>query len=290
MSRHVQLALSKAIIFLVAIVFIAQMGTAQAANGAGSKTSAASKNAAAQKAAAAVRDNASDADKAEQNVDKSLAKLTSPTMTWAMKSQKDALSDEVTTNPSSLKYVAGANGKLQGFVTTTAYCSSNGVSIFFLASAGSNDPVPTFSWYTDDSSRDGEQIADVRLRVDERSVHVAQGFPNKDGHNLYTNTLGLLFYEPHTYERSVRDQQNNVNTGIPALDGMLGGVVKQAAQANARNWQDSSAGPLSDLINARRIRVELPVPTFDPKPVLDLNPQDPVLHKFVSECNAKFGR
>jgi len=150
--------------------------------------------------------------------------------------------------------------------------------------------VPTFSWYTDDSSRDGEQIADVRLRVDERSVHVAQGFPNKDGHNLYTNTLGLLFYEPHTFERSVRDQQNNVNTGIPALDGMLGGVVKQAAQANARNWQDSSAGPLSDLINARRIRVELPVPTFDPKPVLDLNPQDPVLHKFVSECNAKFGR
>src|SRR6476646_2282759 len=187
MSRHAVPALSKSGILLVGIVFVAQMGAAQAANGAGSKTSAASKNAAAQKAAAAVRDNASDADKAEQNVDKSLAKLTSPTMTWAMKRQKDALSDEVTTNPSSLKYVAGANGKLQGFVTTTAYCSSNGVSIFFLASAGSNDPVPTFSWYTDDSSRDGEQIADVRLRVDERSVHVAQGFPNKDGHNLYTN-------------------------------------------------------------------------------------------------------
>ena len=289
MSRHVHPALSKSCIFLLGIVLIAQIGAAQAANGAGSKTGGASKNASAQKAAA-VRDNASDSDKAEQNVDKSLAKLTSPTMTWTMKSQKDALSDEVTTNRSSLKYLNGANGKLQGFVTSTAYCSSNGVSIFFLASAGSSDPVPTFSWYTDDSSRDGEQIADVRLRVDERSVHVAQGFPNKDGHNLYTNTLGLLFYEPHTYERSVRDQQNNVNTGIPALDGMLGGVVKQAAQANAKNWQDSSAGPLSDLISARRIRVELPLPTFDPKPVLDLNPQDPVLHKFVSECNVKFGK
>jgi hypothetical protein len=34
----------------------------------------------------------------------------------------------------------------------------------------------------------------------------------------------------------------------------------------------------------------LPVTTFDPKPLLDLNPQDPVLHKFVTDCNAKFTR
>jgi hypothetical protein len=290
MSRQVLFELRNLSILLLGIVFVVQMDTAQAPTGAGGKPSVAPKNAAAQKSATANRDNVTDHEKAEQNVDKSLAKLTNPVLTWSMKSQRDNMTDEVTTNPTSLRYIPGANGKLQGFVTSTAYCSSNGVSIFFLASAGSNDPVPNFGWYTDDSIRSGEEIADVRLRVDERSVHVAQGFPNKEGHNLYTNTLGLLFYEPHTYERSVRDQQDSVTTGIPALDGMLGGVAKQAAQANAQSWQASSAGPLSDLLNAHRIRVELPLPTFEPKPVLDINPQDPVLHKFVSECGAKFGR
>ena len=99
----------------------------------------------------------------------------------------------------------------------------------------------------------------------------------------------MLFYEPGTFDRAVRDQQNSVTTGIAAFDGLLGGLVRQSAQANAQAWQDSAAGPLSDMISARSIRIELPVTTFDPKPVLDLNPQDPVLHKFVSDCNAKFG-
>ena len=79
-----------------------------------------------------------------------------------------------------------------------------------------------------------------------------------------------------------------MTTGIPAFDGLLGGIVRQSAQANAQAWQDSAAGPLSELVSARSIRIELPVTTFDPKPVLDLNPQDPALHKFVSDCNAKF--
>ena len=39
----------------------------------------------------------------------------------------------------------------------------------------------------------------------------------------------------------------------------------------------------------RSLRIELPVTTFDPKPILDLNPQDPVLHRFVSDCRGRFG-
>jgi len=35
--------------------------------------------------------------------------------------------------------------------------------------------------------------------------------------------------------------------------------------------------------HARSIRVESPVTTFDPKALLDLNPQDPVLHTFVTD-------
>ncbi len=164
------------------------------------------------------------------------------------------------------------------------------MSVFFLVGAGAKDPAPSFPWYDDTSRGDDEQITDVRLRVDDHPVHVAQGFPEVDGHQLYTNTLGLLFYEPHTAERAVRDQEKRVATGVPAIDGLLGGIVKQTAQNNAQTWQSNAAGPLSDLVNARSIRVELPVTTFDPKPLLDLNPQDPVLHRFVNGCNAKFTR
>ena len=211
-------------------------------------------------------------------------------MHWHMEKKTDALSGESSTQPSSLKFAAGADGKLQGMVSTKAYCSRNGVSVFFLADVSAGDPKPSFPWYSDESRGDDEQITDVRIKVDDRSVHVAQGFPDVEGHQVYTNTLGLLFYEPHTAERAENDQVNRVTTGLPALDGLVAGVAKQAAQSNVQAWQSSAAGPLSDLVSARSIRVELPVTTFDPKPVLDLNPQDPVLHKFVTDCNAKFAR
>ena len=236
----------------------------------------------------ATRPAAPRADQADKGVDAGFAKATSPILGWGMKSEKDALTDEVTTKPTATRFIPGSDGKLQGYVTASAYCTNNGVSVFFLAGAGDKDPVPSFPWYTD-SSRDDDQVADVRIRVDTRAVHVAQGFPQIENRQRYTNTLGLLFYEPGTFDRAVRDQQDSVTTGIPAFDGLLGGLVRQSAQANAQAWQDSAAGPLSDLVSARSIRIELPVTTFDPKPVLDLNPQDPVLHKFVSDCNAKFG-
>jgi len=209
-------------------------------------------------------------------------------MRWGMKTEKDALTDEVTTKLTSMRFIPGENGALQGYVTTTAYCGNNGVSIFFLAGAGDKDATPSFPWYTD-SSRDDDLVADVRVRTDGRAVHMAQGFPQIENRQRYTNTLGLLFYESGTYDRAVRNQQDSVTTGIPAFDGLLGGLVRQSAQANAQSWQDSAAGPLTDLLTARSIRVELPVTTFNPKPIMDLNPQDPALHKFVADCNAKFG-
>ncbi len=244
-------------------------------------------------AAASTRGQGGDQQVAQQGAPSQPANVAAaggPLLEWHMETKKDALTDEVSTYPASTKFIAGANGKMQGFVTASVYCSSNGVSLFFLVAAGDKDPTPSFPWYGDSSRGDDEQITDVRIRVDDRSVHVAQGFPEVDGHQLYTNTLGLLFYEPRTSERAVRDQENRATTGVPALDGILGGIVKQAAQSNAQTWQSNSAGPLSDLVNARSIRVELPVTTFDPKPVLDLNPHDPVLHKFVNDCNAKFSR
>jgi hypothetical protein len=215
-----------------------------------------------------------------------IAEITSPILRWGLKSEKDALTDEVTTKPTTMTFIPGADGKLQGSVQANAYCGTNGVSVFFIVSGGDKDS-PSFPWYSD-NSRPDDAIADVRIRVDSRAVHVAQGFPQVNGRARYSNTLGLLFYEPGTFRRAVRDQQDSVTTGIPAFDGLVGGFVREAARENARAWQDSAAGPLADLVNARSIRIELPVTNFNPKPVLDLNPQDPVLHKLVADCNATF--
>ncbi len=241
-------------------------------------------------AAANSSDQPSDPQVAQQGATSRQESKTSGTrFQWVMEVKKDALTNDVSTQPVSRKHITGANGKLQGFVTVHAYCSSNGVSIFFQADPGDKEPPPSFPWYNDTSrGDDGAQITDVRLVVDDRPVHVAEGFQEVDGHQSYANTLGLLFYEPHTAQRAVRDQQNSMSTGIPALDGMVRGIVNQTAQSNVDAWQSSAAGPLSDLVSARSIRIELQVTTFDPKPVLDLNPQDPVLHKFVSNCSAKF--
>ncbi|MGH9572337.1 MAG: hypothetical protein ACRD40_02240 [Candidatus Acidiferrales bacterium] len=212
------------------------------------------------------------------------AASSSPAFVWHMETKKDALTDAVTSEPSATKFFLTDPAFS---VTASAYCSSNGVSVFFLAAAGAKDTPPQYSWYQNPDD-DSAQIADVRMRVDDRSVHVAHGFENVDGHTAYFNWLGLLFYEPGVVARAAQEQADSASTGIAALDGLVGGLVRQQAQANSQQWAESSAGPLSDLVNARSIRVELPLLNHGTPPVVDLNPQDKVLHEFVQTCNARF--
>jgi hypothetical protein len=204
-----------------------------------------------------------------------------------MSSTKDELTGkESTPQPTSLKIYLD---KTSGFmVSLSASCASNGVGVFFLATAGTNEAVPQYAWYIDQSDNSGEQVADVRIVVDGGAVHTAQAWPQKDGHTLYTNNLGLLFYEPNIVSRSMQDQEDNANTGILPLDGLLAPYVKQAAKANAQSWADNSAGPMTTLLNAKSVRIELPITNEAIKPIIDLNPQDKVLHQFVSDCYAKF--
>lgn len=220
----------------------------------------------------------------EPSSDNTEAAANSPLLVWHMESKKDPLTDVVTTQPTATKFFLDG-GEM---VTVTANCGNNGVSVFFLATAGSKDPAPQFGWYTDNSDDSGDQVADVRMRVDGGDVHVAQGYPNKEGHTEYTNWLGLLFYSPGLVRRVAQDQENNANTGILALDSLLAPMVRDAAKANARGWAANSAGPLSNLVNAKSIRIELPLANQSSARIVELNPQDRVLHKFVSDCYAGF--
>jgi len=213
------------------------------------------------------------------------ATSSSPALVWRIETKKDALTDAVTSTPSALKFFLTTEPAFS--VKATAYCSSNGASVFFLATADAKDTPPQYSWYQNPDD-DSTQIADVRMRVDDGTVHVAHGFENVDGHTAYVNWLGLLFYEPGVVARAAREQADSASTGIAAIDGLVGGIVRQQAQANSQQWAESSAGPLSDLLNARSIRVELPFANQATLPVVDLNPQDKVLHGFVQTCNARF--
>jgi hypothetical protein len=210
---------------------------------------------------------------------------TGPVLVWHMTSKKDDLTGAVTTQPSAIKIIPEARVD----VSATAYCSNNGVGVFFLATADkSSDPAPQFTWYTDPSNDSGDQVADVRMVVDGGGVHVAKGFANVDGHTVYTNWLGLLFYEPNIVANVARNQERSATTGIPALDGLIAPMVRQQAQNNSQQQADSSAGSLSTLVSSRSIRVQLPLASLPSQPVLDINPQDKVLHQFVVDCNAKF--
>ena len=207
-------------------------------------------------------------------------------ITWAMNSTKDQLTGAMSSpQPKSFKLFTD-----NGFVISmSASCASNGVGVFFQANAlDDKNPNPEYAWYDDQSDNSGEQIADVRIVVDGGAVHVAQGWPQKDGHTLYTNNLGLLFYEPNIVAHSTQEQEDSANTGILALDGLLAPYVRQAAKANAQDWADNSAGPMTNLVNAKSVRVELPITGKGFKPIIELNPQDKVLHPFLSDCYAKF--
>jgi len=211
--------------------------------------------------------------------------VTGPVLVWHMTSKKDALTGTVTTQPSAIKILPEAGVD----VSVTAYCSNNGVGVFFLATADKkSDPQPQFTLYTEPSDDTGDQVADVRMVVDGGGVHVAKGFANVDGHTVYTNWLGLLFYEPNIVANVARNQQNSATTGIPAFDGLIAPMIRQQAQNNSQEKADNSAGSLSTLVSSRSIRVELPLAGLSSQPVLDINPQDKVLHQFVVDCNAKF--
>jgi hypothetical protein len=216
--------------------------------------------------------------------DKVIAKLSGPVAEWHMVSKTDPLTDEVTTQPTATKFILDAGL----VVTLTAYCGNNGVSVFFLVAASSNQPPPQFGWYTDDSDNSGDQVADVRMRVDGGEVHVAHGYPNKEGHTEYSNWLGLLFYEPGFVAHVAQNQEDSVNTGILAFDRFVAPLVRDQANANAQGWAANSAGPLSNLVNAKSIRIELPLLNQSSPRIVELNPQDKVLHKFVSDCYAGF--
>jgi hypothetical protein len=222
-------------------------------------------------------------DQADKETEKADQAFADPVLKWRLVTKKDRLSDEVTTQ------LSATTGLQHGdFIQANALCNDNGIALFFTLGSLGTAKSPEFAW--DQSTTSGpEPTMEVRMRVDGRPVHVAQGSPDKKGNSFFANTLGVLFYEPNLVARSARETRNAATTGFAPLDSVLGGFVGAAAQTNAENLASSSAGPLRDAVEAKSIRVELPVNAYVEAPILDLNPQNPMFHTFAMECSSRLG-
>jgi hypothetical protein len=202
-----------------------------------------------------------------------------PVLKWHMGKSRE---DDAAPHPLSSMFL-DENDLYFNDLGASVNCNQNGMSVIFEV-GGLSEPV--FVYYEDSY---GDYVSDVEVTVDGRS-HVAKGFPKEPEDELvsYVDTLGLFFYKPDLAQQGVISREQQFRTGTD-LDRLIGPLARAAAEVEVSDAEASAGGPLTDLLNAKSIRVEFSIDGWDDKPFVDLNPRDAVLHKFVADCAAKLG-
>jgi hypothetical protein len=203
-----------------------------------------------------------------------LERLWGPTMIWHPDKEQPA-----NVLKADLKFVHKPYDGIYGEVV----CAPNGAGVNFKLLGKDGEPGPQFDWYEGDT---GDGYVNITVRVDNKS-HVAKGFLVKEKGDTYVNHVGVLFYEPGIAVKVRGQRQFDVRLG-GVIDNIVGGEVRDAANAEIEEGLRTSAGPLSDLVNARSIQMEIPVREGNYKATLELNPQDATLHAFATRCYERF--
>ncbi len=206
---------------------------------------------------------------------------------WEMKTLEDPATGRSSPHPSAHTFLDSNHYDL---IDARVSCNRNGMSVFFINGGSYLDLQASplaFAWYRDNYN---EWASDVVVKADGVS-HTAKGFPNEESDKLYSNQLGIFFYKPDLaiQQTFATERQIRTGTGLDSLGSLFDSIVRKAAETDANDAAAKSAGPLTDLLNAKSIRVEFSLRDRNDKPYLELNPQDAVLHKFVSECASKLG-
>ncbi|HTM01985.1 MAG TPA: hypothetical protein VL173_00655 [Vicinamibacterales bacterium] len=202
---------------------------------------------------------------------------TTPTLVWTpdAKDSKNVIkASEVMVNWNPAHYIKAE-----------AVCAPNGASVSFELDGDGNGKIPPmFESHADPTSNGDDLVADVPVRIDGAS-HVAKAWLTQVKDANVINEMGVLFYEPGIAAR-VRGEQRLLVRGLGDLtEALVGGAADDQVEEGIR----TSAGPLSDLVNARSIRVELPIHEGSYQASLEVNPQHPVLHDFAVRCYERFG-
>ncbi|MFN8006026.1 MAG: hypothetical protein U0V70_03135 [Terriglobia bacterium] len=206
---------------------------------------------------------------------------------WEMATLEDPATGGSSPHPSAHTFLDSNHYDL---IDARVSCNRNGMSVFFINGGSYLDLQASplaFAWYRDNYN---EWASDVVVKAD-GSSHTAKGFPNEESEKLYSNQLGIFFYKPDLaiQQTFATERQIRTGTGLDSLGGLFDSMVRKAAEKDANDAAAQSAGPLTDLLNAKSIRVGFSLRDRNDKPTLELNPQDPVLHQFVCECAAKLG-
>lgn len=206
-----------------------------------------------------------------------LAAALGPTLVWHPEKERPA-----TVLKSDIKLIGPKKPDGYDGLFGEAVCSKNGVSVNFKL-LGSTEPGPSFESYENSG---GEGFVDVDVSIDDQ-YHVAKGFLNIEGVNLYVNSMGVLFYEPTLAARAPGERRLEARTGTE-LDRLIGPLVTAATEAEIAEGLRTSAGPLTDLVKARSILLRVPIHEGY-QATVEMNPQEPTLHAFATRCLAGFG-
>jgi hypothetical protein len=207
-------------------------------------------------------------------------------LSWQQVVQKDQLTDQSWTET-----VAGAViGKASAPTKLKVATKCNATGFRFILSVSDNvhsTANPPFSWAKDDS---GNNYIPMRIRIDTGGAKQVIAYADSDGegatYTQYVNSPVLFFYDARGIENEADDAVPR--TGIPLFDNTFGALTRDASKAAAQQRKDDAAGPLSQLLSANSIRVELPLIDGE-LPIIDLNPRDRVLQDIVQKCYTKLG-
>jgi hypothetical protein len=223
------------------------------------------------------------AQRAARELASTLHKIDNPSLVWELITKGTAAPGRPAGQPTAHALIGTGQT-----VQVTASCGLNGISVFFVMDSYSSVHTPTFNWYKDNSTTNGDPVVDVRVSADTAGSHVAKGYPDfKQQEQRYSNSMGIFFYAPGAISQASHSRQMASRTGGP-LDGIVGPYIRRAADAEAQQAANDSAGRVADLLNARTIRIELPIKNLTTGPSVDLNPQDAVIHKYVTDCDSHY--
>ena len=234
------------------------------------------------KAATSAKQQA-DIQKALDDLDKIDKDSRNPVLKWELSQVKDPR-----VGGSSLHPVAQTFLNDQDTIDAAVSCNQKGMSVFLKMNSYTSADAPAFVWYQDDVEK--SWVSQVQVSADGRS-HTAKAFPDEDKDKLYSNSLGIFFYKPDLAKQEAREEELQARSafGFDAGADLLIRPRIPAIQADLEDAAASSGGPVTDLLNAKTLRVDFSIQGWKGRHYVDINPQDPVLHKFVTECAAHFG-
>jgi len=182
-------------------------------------------------------------------------------LSWQIQQVTDKMTDVITS-----KAVSG--GIFDDGISLEASASCDKLGADFAFDTFRNREAVAFAWR--------ENKIGLRVRVNGGEVRTAQAEAE------YNNEAKVIFYDPSAAQKIIQAALPKGQERDNYLLDMFNGVT---GEATLNQIAAVSAGKLKELLSAGSVRVELDLANGRAY-VVDLNPQDQVLHGLIQQCDA----